>query len=205
MFKLAAILLDLFRFLSLTKPSQPNLWIILAVQVLLEFVEIKNLPESHKGKVNVLFSKAEPDGIFNVKRKLMIQSECDQKQVAIFQCQPIGYLFFELVSQSTKGKTLGSCYISMEEFFGPVFKLSVEKCLDLVPSSDTVSSEPIQLRVAVSCTLPVPAPYVVRMLHSSPFTKTSCFSPLSGVVRFSKSWTRIIDTAGDEIIRLQMR
>ncbi|KAK9066958.1 hypothetical protein SSX86_014282 [Deinandra increscens subsp. villosa] len=175
------------------------------VEVLLEFVEIKNLPESHKGKVSVMFSKAQPDGIFNVKRKLSIQSEFGQKQVAIFQCQPSGYLLFELVSQSTKAKSIGSCYISMEEFFGPIYKLSVEKWLDLVPSSGVVSSEPISLRVAVSCSLPIPAPRVVQMLQTSRLTTRSCFFPLPGISRVTKSWTCILDTAGDEIIRLQMR
>ncbi|KAI3785199.1 hypothetical protein L1987_44313 [Smallanthus sonchifolius] len=175
------------------------------IEVLLEFVEIKNLPESHKGKVSVLFSKAQPDGIFNVKRKLNIQSESGQKQVAIFQCQPSGYLLFELVSQSTKAKTIGSCYISMEEFVAPIYKLSVEKWLDLAPSSGTVSSEPISLRVAASCTLPIPAPHVVQMLQTSRLAKRSCFFLLPGTVRFTKCWTWIIDAAGDEIIRLQMR
>ncbi|KVH92374.1 Protein of unknown function DUF1399, partial [Cynara cardunculus var. scolymus] len=175
------------------------------IEILLQCVEIKNLPEIHKGKVGVLFSKAQPDGIFNVKRKLSIQSELGQKQVAVFQCQPMGYLFFELVSQSKKTKTLGSCFISMEELSGPVSKLSVEKWLDVVPSSGTVGSEPIQLRVAASCTLPTPAPHVVQMLRSSPLSKTHCFFPLCGMVRFTRSWTRIIDAAGYEIIRLQMR
>nr|XP_043618432.1 glycine-rich domain-containing protein 1-like [Erigeron canadensis] len=182
------------------------------IEVLLEFIEINNLPEIHKGKVDIVFSKAQPDGILNVKRYLTIQSEHGQKQVATFQCQPTGYLFFELVSQpdsntrrSAKAKTLGSCFISMEEFFGPVSKLSVETWLDLVPSSGTVSSEPMRLRVAASCTLPVPAPYVVQMLGSSPRFKASCFFPLPGRVRFAKNWTRIIDVTGEEIIRLQMR
>ncbi|KAL8231172.1 hypothetical protein R6Q57_000950 [Mikania cordata] len=175
------------------------------VEVLLEFVGIKNLPESLKGNVNVLFSKAQPDGIFNVKRKLTIQSESGHKQVAVFQCQPSGYLLFELVSRSTKAKTIASCYISMEEFFGSIYKLSVEKWLDLVPSSGTVSSEPISLRVAASCTLPIPAPRVVQMIQTSHLTTRSCFSPLCGMVRFAKSWTCIIDAAGDEIIRLKMR
>lgn len=178
---------------------------MLILQVLLQFVEIKNLPEGLKGNVNVLFSKAQPDGIFNVKRKLTVQSESGQKQVAIFQCQPSGYLLFELVSQSTKAQTIGSCCISMEEFFGQIYKLSVEKWLDLVPTSGTVSSEPIRLRVAASCTLPTPAPHVVRMLQASSFKIISCFSSLPHTVQLTRSWTPIIDAAGDEIIRLQMR
>ncbi|XP_071710273.1 glycine-rich domain-containing protein 1-like [Rutidosis leptorrhynchoides] len=186
------------------------------VEVFLEFVEIKNLPEMHKGKVSVMFRKSKPDGILNVKRKLTIQSECDQKQVAMFQCQPIGYLFFELVSQSdsnfspstTTDEILGSCCISMEEdFFGSVTNpnLSVEKWLDVVPSSGTVTSEPIRLRVSASCTLPIPVPHVVQMLKSSSLAKKSCFFQLSGMVSFSKSWTKISDAANDDIIKLRMR
>lgn len=178
----------------------------------MEFVEVKNLSEIHKGKVSVLFSKAQPDGIFNIKKKLTIQSEWGQKQVAMFQCQPTGYLVFELVSQSdsnfslsTKDEIVGSCFIPMEDFFGSVSKLSVEKWLDVVPNSGTFSSEPIRLRVAASCTLPTPAPHMVQMLRSSPLTKRSCFFPLPGMVRFAKSWTQIINAAGDEIIRLRMR
>ncbi|GKB65704.1 glycine-rich domain-containing protein 1 isoform X2 [Tanacetum coccineum] len=173
--------------------------------VMLEFVEIKNLPQVYKGKVSVVFSMAQPDGIFNVKGKRTIQSESGQKQFATFECQPTGYLVFELVSQETKADTLGSCYISLEDFFGPVCKLSVEKWLDLVPSSGIVSSEPISLRVAVSCTLPAPIPLVVLMLRSSLLSKGFYFLPFHDMVRFIKSWTQIIDASGDVIIKLKTR
>nr|GEU57922.1 hypothetical protein [Tanacetum cinerariifolium] len=175
------------------------------IEVMLEFVEIKNLPQVYKGKVSVIFSMAQPDGIFNVKGKRTIQSESGQKHFATFECQPTGYLVFELVSQETMADTLGSCYISLENFFGPVCKLSLEKWLDLVPSSGIVSAEPISLRVAVSCTLPAPIPLVVLMLRSSLLSKLSCFLPFHDKVRFIKSWTRIIDASGDMIIRLKMR
>ncbi|PWA88558.1 hypothetical protein CTI12_AA083180 [Artemisia annua] len=175
------------------------------IEVMLEFVEIKNLPQVYKGKVSVMYSKAQPDGIFNVKSKLAIQSESEHKHFATFSCQPTGYLVFELVSQATKVDTLGSCYISMEEIFGPVPKLSVEKWLDLVLSSGIVNSEPISLRVAVSCTLPAPIPRVVLMLRSSPLTKVSCFLPFHDMVRFIKSWTQMIDASGDVIIRIKTR
>ncbi|CAH1421329.1 unnamed protein product [Lactuca virosa] len=169
------------------------------IEILLEFVEIKNLPETEKGKVNVIFSKSHSDGIFNSKKKLTIQSESGQKQVAIFQCEPNGYLLFEHLSTSKKPNSLGSCFISLEEFHG---KVSVEKWLDL--DLNLVGSEPIQLKVAASCTFPILAPHVVQMLlHSSPFQK-SCYS-FSCVTRFHKNWMWIVDAYGDEIIRLQLR
>ncbi|KAL7605867.1 hypothetical protein Lser_V15G19886 [Lactuca serriola] len=170
------------------------------IEILLEFVEIKNLPETEKGKVNVVFSKSHSDGIFNSKKKLVIQSESGQKQVAIFQCEPNGYLLFELVSTSKKPNSLGSCFFSLEEFLG---KVSVEKWLDL--DLNLVGSEPIQLKVAASCTFPILAPHVVQMLlhSSSPFQKGCCSFPC--VTRFHKNWMWIVDAYGDEIIRLQFR
>ncbi|PWA60460.1 heme peroxidase [Artemisia annua] len=54
-------------------------------EVALEFVEVKNLAETHKIKVIVYFSKADPDGIFDVKRQLNIQFESGKKQVATFR------------------------------------------------------------------------------------------------------------------------
>lgn len=162
--------------------------------MVLEFVEIKNLPETHKKKVGICYSKAQPDGIFDVKRKLNILSESGKKQVATFRCQPTGYLFCELVSDSPSSlplsksvKTLGHCLISLEDL---VLNTSVEKWLDLVPSSGTNSCEPIQLRVAASCTVPIPAPNVIQIADTSPL---------------SNSWTRVTDRRGNEIIGLQMR
>lgn len=160
----------------------------------MEFSEIENLPETCKKRVCVVFSKAQPDGIFDVKRKLNIQSKFGKKQVATFQCKPTGNLFFELVSNtpshilsSESVKILGCGYISLEEL---VSNLSVEKWLDLVPNSSPISSEPIRLKVAASCTMPVKAPNVLKIAHTSPF---------------SKSLTQITDENGNEVISLQMR
>lgn len=178
---------------------------------MLEFVEIKNLPEGLKGNVYVLFSKTQPDTIFNVKRKLSIHSESGEKQVALFNCQPTGHLLFEVFAHSTsnlpisKLKALGSTTISLEDFLVPVTSLSMEKWLELVPSSGIVTSKPIRIRAAISFTIPNPAPQVLHMVRSRPFSKGSCFFPLPQKVQFAKSWARITDEAGNELISLQMR
>ncbi|KAL4582403.1 hypothetical protein LXL04_006951 [Taraxacum kok-saghyz] len=170
------------------------------IEILLEFVEIKNLPLTNNEKVNITFRKAQPDGIFNTKKNLTIQSLSPQKQVATFQCQPNGHLFIELATSSKPPTTLASCFFSLEEFNN---KLSVQKWLDLVPyCSDPIGSvsEPIQIKVAASCTFPQSAPLAVQMLLQS---KSRWFFPC--MVRFDKSGTWVVDASGDDVVRLQMR
>ncbi|EEF35141.1 DNA binding protein, putative [Ricinus communis] len=182
------------------------------VEVLLEIVGIKNLPEGLKGSLFVTFSKKQPDVFFNVKRKLTILSESGEKQVASFQCEPKGELLFELVTCSpsnlllTKAfKTMGTSSLSLHDFLNPVSKLSVEKWVELLPSSGNLSSKPIRLRIAVSSTAPVQAPHVLHMVHSRSLLKNSCLFPIPGRVQYAKSWTHIVDENGTEIISLNMR
>ncbi|KAL8117873.1 hypothetical protein AgCh_015675 [Apium graveolens] len=181
-----------------------------SVEVMLEFVEIKNLPEGLKGGVYVSFSKTQPDVIFNTKRKLNIYSEYGEKQVALFNCQPTGRLLFEVFAHSksnlpkSKPKALGSTSISLEDYLVPVSSLSVEKWFEVGPLPGLVSSDPICIRAAVSFSIPSPATRVLQMVRSRPFLKGSCFSPLPEV-KFAKSWTHITDETGNELISLQMR
>ncbi|KZV41578.1 hypothetical protein F511_12604 [Dorcoceras hygrometricum] len=70
------------------------------LEVMLEFVNVRNLPEQHKGSLSMSFCKTQPDVIFNVKRSLTIFSESGEKQVATFHCEPTGHLIFELMSCS---------------------------------------------------------------------------------------------------------
>lgn len=160
----------------------------------------------------MLFSKAQPDRLFNVKRKLTILSESGKKQVASFQCEPTGELLFELISCSTANfpitralKTLGTASFSLQEFLYPASKLSVEKWLELTPRSGTLNSKPISLRVAISCTPPAQAQFVLRMVRSRPFSKGSCLFSLPRKSNHAKSWTRVIDETQTEVIGLQMR
>ena len=152
----------------------------------MEFVGVKNLPEGHKGSLSVSFCKIQPDSLFNAKRNLSILSESGEKQVASFQCEPTGELLFELISHSTSNlpitrapKILGSTSLSLQDFLEPVSKLSVEKWLELVPSSTNVITKPICLRVSVSFTIPSSAPCVFQMICSRPISYAFLFFPSS--------------------------
>ncbi|XP_065873751.1 glycine-rich domain-containing protein 1 [Euphorbia lathyris] len=180
------------------------------VEVFLEIVGVKNIPDEHKGSLLVSFSKKQPDAFFNVKRKLSILSKSREKQVASFQCEPKGELHFELISNSpsnllvTRGfKTMGTASLSLQDFLNPVSKLAEEKWVDLLPSSGGMSSNPICLRIAISFTVPTEAPRVLYMVR--PQSLSSCFFPLPGKIQHVKGWTNITDEIDTEIISLQMR
>ncbi|GER30738.1 hypothetical protein STAS_06697, partial [Striga asiatica] len=182
-----------------------------AFEVMLEFVGVKNLPEGHKGSLIVSFSKTQPDMIFNATRSLTIFSESREKQVAYFQCQASGRLLFELESISSLSlplakslKTLGTTSISLEDFLSEESDLAVEKWLDLVPTSNK-ETKPIGLRVAISVTIPTPAPYLLDMMSSRPIWKSSCLFPLPLRAQFAKSWTSVTDETGNLVLSLHMR
>uniref|UniRef100_A0A1J3FCN7 Glycine-rich domain-containing protein 2 n=1 Tax=Noccaea caerulescens TaxID=107243 RepID=A0A1J3FCN7_NOCCA len=182
------------------------------IEVVLEIVGVKNLPEAHRGKVFVVFSKTQPDSLFNAERKLTVLSESDgEKQVALFQCEPTGELSFQLMSSSSsKAKSLGFASLSLSEFLFPVTKLSVEKWLELTPgksekASDDLKKNPISLRVAVSFTSPTRSPTVLHLVQSRPSLKDSCFFPMIGKSRLAKGFTRVVDDTETELISLQMR
>ncbi|PIA51894.1 hypothetical protein AQUCO_01000041v1 [Aquilegia coerulea] len=182
------------------------------VEVLLEIVGVRNLPDGHNGSLSVFFSKKKPDAFFDERKRLSILSESKEKQVASFQCEPTGELFFELVCQmpstlriSRPDKVMGTTSIALQNILDPVSKLSIEKWLELVPSSGPLDSKPICLRIAVSVTPPAPAPHVLHMVRSRPSLKSACFLPLPGSIQLGKSWTSLIDEAGNEIINIQTR
>ncbi|KAL0897900.1 hypothetical protein Bca101_081861 [Brassica carinata] len=183
------------------------------LQVLLEIIEVKNIPEGHKGKLSVVFSKTQPDSLFDAERRLTILSEAGQKQVALFQCEPTGEFCFQLVSTSPskipvsrEPKTLGFASLSLKEFFSPVItQLSVEKWLELIPSKGSKTDpKPISLRVAVSFTPPTFCPSVLHMVQSRPSCQGSCFFPIIRKSRHAKSSTHVVDETQTEVISLQM-
>ncbi|KAK9097038.1 hypothetical protein Sjap_022535 [Stephania japonica] len=181
------------------------------VEVLLEIVGVRNMPEGHNSGLLVFCSKKNPDTFFKEKRRLSIFSECGHKQVATFPCEFSGELLFELMSPSHSSlpiprhtKSLGSTTISLHELLNPISKLSVDKWFELLPNTNSLNSKPISLWIAVSITVPTPAQYLLQMVKSNPFLRNSCFTPLGTSIQQAKS-TCIVDEVGNEIISLQMR
>lgn len=181
-------------------------------EVMLEIVGVRNLHKGHKRDFFVSFSKSQPDRIFNAKKKLTILSENGEKQVAYFQCEPCGHLLLELMSPSSHGlpisksvEVIGSTALSLEDLTCPASQLTMEKWLEVVPSTKIEALEPICIRVAISVTTPTAAPYVFHMVSSHAFSKFSCLFTFHGRIQYAKNWTHVIDDAGNEIISLQMR
>ncbi|KAJ4873512.1 Glycine-rich domain-containing protein 2 [Raphanus sativus] len=167
------------------------------IEVVLEIVGVKNLPDTHKGNVFIVFSKTQPDSLFNTERNL---TACGEKQVAMFKCEPTGELSFQLMSSKSK-TLLGSASLSLSEFLCPVTRLSVEKWLEL--TTPVQRGKAISLRVAVSFTPPTRSPTVLHLVQARPSVKDSCFFPMLGNV--SKSFTRVVDETETELISLHMR
>ncbi|KAL9241670.1 hypothetical protein vseg_015753 [Gypsophila vaccaria] len=176
------------------------------MEVLLEFVEIKNIPDEHRGNLGVLFSKKQADRIFDTKRSLAISSESGEKKVASFQCEPTGELRFELMSSSPTSnettpqksmKLLGSCSLSLEELTTHGSELSADKWLSVQPVSGghLSSDQPILLRARLSFTPPAPAPQVFHLARSQ------CSSKADN----ANSNTLVLDQVGKEVLSLQIR
>lgn len=185
-----------------------------SVEALLEFVEIKNLPEAYKGNLRASFSKKQPDRLLYAKRTLSILSESETKQVAYFQCEPTGEFLFELVYHLPSNiplpksfKPFGSCSLLLEELLASGSQLSVDKWLPIVPAPGIEASKPILLHVSLSFTLPTPAIQAFHLVQSQPFCKGSCLFPLPkiGMVKHAKSCTSVVDDDGNDILSLQMR
>ncbi|KAK0576735.1 hypothetical protein LWI29_022531 [Acer saccharum] len=163
------------------------------VEVMVEIVAVKNLPAGHRESLFVTCSKKQSDPIFNAKRKLSISSETGRKEVALFSCEPTGELVFELMSYSpSKTELLGTVSIPLLDFMNSGSELWIEKWFQLVPNSGVVCSKPIDLRIALSFTSPIPAPYVLQLAPPERF-------------RQAKGWTYVVDEAGNEVIKIQMR
>ncbi|KAL2938938.1 Glycine-rich domain-containing protein 2 [Bienertia sinuspersici] len=183
-----------------------------SVEVLLEFVEINNLPDTYKGNLCVSFSKKQPDMLFTSKKTLTILSESREKQVACFQCEPTGEFLFELMCHYPSNvpspklfKPFGSCSLSFQECLSSGSQFYVNKWLTVIPITGTLASEPILLHVSLSFTPPTPAPQVFQMLESqSLFKGCSHFFPLSKIIRKVKD-AKDCAIDGDDVLSLQMR
>lgn len=177
----------------------------MVVEVLLEIVGIKNLPASLKGNVFVTFSKKKPDVFLNGTCELTIFSETGKKRGAGFECEPVGDLVLAVMTKSEPAETIGNISISLEERMDPNAELSLLEWFELKTYNRNANSKPIYLHVAASFTTPVPAPHVFEMLKFHPFSMYACNFPFPNVSQHIRSWTRVIDRHGSDIIRLQMR
>ncbi|KAK8942145.1 hypothetical protein KSP40_PGU019891 [Platanthera guangdongensis] len=174
-------------------------------KVLLEIVGIKNLPASLKGNVFVSFSKKKPDVFLNGSCDLTIFSETGKKLGAGFECEPVGDLVLAVMTKSEPAETIGNISISLEERMYPNAELFLLEWFELKTYNRNANSKPIYLHVAVSFTTPVPAPHVFEMLKFHPFSMYACKFPFPNVSQHIRSWIRVIDRHGSDIIRLQMR
>ncbi|KAL9229519.1 hypothetical protein vseg_004977 [Gypsophila vaccaria] len=146
-----------------------------AVEVILEFADVKNLPQEKKENLLVGISKKDHlDKVFNGRRWLGISSASEEKMFAYFKCEPKGEFLFELVSYSPTSdelkpnkamKALGSCSFSFEDLVASRSQLSISKwvSVDLVPGIE--NSEPVQLHVLMSFSPPVPAPQMFQLVQ----------------------------------------
>ncbi|KAL2939088.1 Glycine-rich domain-containing protein 2 [Bienertia sinuspersici] len=191
------------------KSHAPNDKLILlpemkAVEVLLEFVEINNLPDTYKGNLCVSFSKKQPDMLFTTKKTLTILSESREKQVACFQCEPTGEFLFELMCHHPSSvpsrkllKPFGSCSLSLQECWASGSQLFVKKLLSVVPVTGILASEPILLHVSLSFTPPTPAPQVfICWSLQSLFKGCTRFFPLSKIRKVKDAKDCAVDDDG---------
>ncbi|CAK7347306.1 unnamed protein product [Dovyalis caffra] len=180
------------------------------IEVMVEIVEVRDLPAGHNGSLSVILGKKQPDSYFN-GRRMSIFSETGEKDVAVFRCKPTGELIFKLMSHppsllhiASPAKMLGTTSISLHDLMKPGSPLSIEKWFALLPNSGIVGSKPVRLRIAFSFTPSVQAPLLLHMVQTRACA-TSCFFPLPGTFQQGKIWTCIEDEDGNEIINLLMR
>ncbi|XP_057724758.1 glycine-rich domain-containing protein 1-like [Arachis stenosperma] len=180
------------------------------VEVMLEIVDVRDLPSGHKGKLVVSFKKKQEDILFNAKKQLSISSQPEGKQVAVFQCESRGELVLELIYRPCvnfrmvrPAKVLGKTSINLEDSQNAACKLPLQKWLDL--TSAVKWSEPISICVGLSLTPPVPASYKLQMVSTRPSIRS--YAPFLPWRKFqqTKNWTNVVDEAGNEIINIHSR
>lgn len=164
---------------------------------MLDIVDVINLPVGCEENLFATFSMKQPDTFFKGNRSISIFPKAKERQVAIFQSEPKGELVCQLMTNSSSvrylarpGRVLGTASISLQDLMKPDSSLSYERWIELFPNSGTLSSQPINLRIALSFTPPVQAPFMLHLVKAH---------------RQGKGWTCIVDDAGNEIMSLQMR
>ncbi|KAK7301075.1 hypothetical protein RJT34_11934 [Clitoria ternatea] len=178
------------------------------LEVMLEIVDVRNLPSRLRGNLVVSFNKKQQDIFFNIKKQLSISSGSRGKQVAVFQCESNGELVLELILRPIfnfqivrPAKVLGKTSVNLEDLQNIASKLPIEKWLDL--TSALKGSKPISIRIGFSLTPPVPAPYELNMVSMSRSAYFSFLIPRK--FQQTKNWTNVVDESGNRIISIQKR
>ncbi|KAJ6405046.1 hypothetical protein OIU84_013094 [Salix udensis] len=103
------------------------------IEVMVEIVEVRDLPAEHDGCHSVILCKKRPDLYFN-GRRMSILSKAGKKDVAVFRCEPTGELIFKLMSYpssvshfTSPAKMLGTASISLYDLVKTGSPLSIEK------------------------------------------------------------------------------
>ncbi|XP_074295152.1 glycine-rich domain-containing protein 1-like [Silene latifolia] len=172
-----------------------------AVEVLLEFVDIKNLPDERKENLLVAISKNQPDTLFKTKRWLGISSASKDKLFAYFECEPAGEFLLELMSYSPTFdelepkrslKLLGSCSLSLEDMLASGSQLWTNKWLSLDLVSGIENSKPVLLHVSMSFSPPMRAPQVFQLAKCQH-------------LKHNLTETQVMDCSGKKVFSLQKR
>lgn len=169
----------------------------------MEIVEVKNAPINESETLYVSFTKNQPDMHFRGDGTLSILSLTGEKNVASFECEPIGDITLNLIAKSNSNseRVLGMTAISLKELTGPDSKLLFEKWFKLKSDSKIPTSAPVYLRVAASSTVPEQAPLVLHMV----MLEEKVFSSPLGTDQNANYWTSFVDGSGKEIARVQMK
>lgn len=139
------------------------------VDLILQAVDIRNAPDHEKGDLVVAFEK-EPDLYVDGSYDLLIQSEVENKDVAVFECEPSGEIQLTLKSKTT-GDVFGTFSVSLEHLAKPeVSEFTVFKWFDVKPICDDDNqngeTEPVSVKISLSSTVPVIAPHYLFMSES---------------------------------------
>ncbi|GAB4839462.1 hypothetical protein Ancab_028984 [Ancistrocladus abbreviatus] len=160
----------------------------LLIEVLLEVVEVKNLPPGHvDSNFFIFFGKNQLDLGVN-SRRLSITSRTGEKQAAAFQCEPTGKLVLELVS-SLSSKIIGTTHICLEDLLNPLRELSLQRWFEMVPphGAGTAGAMPVLLYIALSFSPPVITECEVNGILSKDVT--SCTEEVNASNKMATAWT----------------
>uniref|UniRef100_A0A0D6QZY7 Glycine-rich domain-containing protein-like n=1 Tax=Araucaria cunninghamii TaxID=56994 RepID=A0A0D6QZY7_ARACU len=197
--------------------KQQDLYLAQAVivEVLLEAVKVKNVPEKkHGGSLFVRYYKQSNcnDNSLGIDAKeVQLSSESKRKQVSNFWCEASGDVIFELRSRpfhsSEKSKccnVLGQVSISLHTLLDSP-TLSLEDWFTLSTDRQSNDSKPISLHLALSVTPPIVAPYQLWAVSSHSLEKKHQLLQLIWRSKQAKKVTRFFDHANNEIFTVQTR